>query len=149
MGYTGPCGSCSKIHYNCIGNRDASALVNEEDPGVIKTWTLVFIQFNCALASFPAQHVDMGMGLERIFNLLQNKSSNYIIDAFLPLFDAIDKLGNVGACEAEDVALKDTIYYYVVVDHARTLTFALAYGWMWTLDPITRRLKRSPRLCRN
>jgi alanyl-tRNA synthetase len=144
MGETGPCGPCSEIHYDRIGGgRDASSMVNADDPDVLEIWNIVFIQYNRetaatgsdssggGLKSLPAQHIDTGMGLERLVSVLQNKMSNYDIDCFQPLFDKIatltDKGPYTGRVGQDDVDLKDTAYR-AIADHARTLTFAIADG---------------------
>lgn len=133
MGDTGPCGPCTEIHYDRIGGRDAAALVNADDPDVIEIWNIVFIQYNRdekGLATLPAQHIDTGMGLERLVSILQDKRSNYDIDAFGPLFQKISEHSQVGdytGLVADDVTKKDTAYR-AIADHARTLCFAIADG---------------------
>jgi alanyl-tRNA synthetase len=133
MGETGPCGPCSEVHIDLRPDeerkkRDGSELVNMDDPRVMEIWNLVFIQFNRKsdgeLLKLPAQHVDTGMGFERICAVIQGKSSNYDTDIFKPLLNKISELAGkkYGKNEESDIAMR------VIADHIRAVSFAIADG---------------------
>jgi alanyl-tRNA synthetase len=145
MGDTGPCGPCTEIYIDRTPGKTGGKDVNGEDPRVMEIWNLVFIQYNRnadrSLTTLPAQHVDTGMGLERIIQVLQDKSDNFGIDLWAPLFDAISKLSGQKytgqftatnsvdpAAEAANPQLRTDIAFRVIADHARCLTFALTDG---------------------
>jgi alanyl-tRNA synthetase len=133
MGSTGPCGPCSEVHIDLRPDEEraqkpGTELVNMDDPKVMEIWNLVFIQFNRqsdgSLEKLPAQHVDTGMGFERMCAVLQGKRSNYDTDLFEPLLDKIGSLADVtyGEDEQTDIAMR------VIADHIRAVSFSVADG---------------------
>ena len=133
MGESGPCGPCSEIHIDLRGDADRAAvpgasLVNEDHPQVVEIWNLVFMQFNRkadgTLENLPAQHIDTGMGFERLCMALQGKQSNYDTDVFTPLLNKISSISGIayGKSEATDIAQR------VIADHIRAVAFAIADG---------------------
>ncbi|GLB52803.1 alanine--tRNA ligase [Neptunitalea chrysea] len=133
MGDQGPCGPCSEIHVDIRSVEEkakvsGAALVNNDHPQVVEVWNLVFMQFNRKangdLEKLPAQHVDTGMGFERLCMVLQGKQSNYDTDVFTPLLKEIELVTNhvYGKTEQTDIAMR------VIADHVRAVAFAIADG---------------------
>lgn len=126
MGETGPCGPCSEIHVDLTADGCGPELVNAGSPEVMEIWNLVFIQYNRRadgqLEELPSKHVDTGMGLERVVNVLQGVKSNYDTDLFQPIIqELIRRSGR--AYEGQDaVAMR------VIADHVRTLDLAIGDG---------------------
>ena len=159
MGDTGPCGPCTEIHVDLTPGpvntsverqREGAKLVNGPDARCIEIWNNVFIQYNAnpdgTFSPLPAQHVDTGMGFERVVSIIHGtknftdfenaKISNYETDVFRPIFDEIEKMsgkrygstlpaaGTTGETEQE----KEDVAFRVIADHIRTLSFAIADG---------------------
>ncbi|WKN41990.1 alanine--tRNA ligase [Tunicatimonas pelagia] len=133
MGDTGPCGPCSEIHIDLrpqqeIDKKPGKELVNQDHPLVVEIWNLVFMQFNRQasgeLHPLSAQHIDTGMGFERLAMAIQNKESNYDTDVFAPLIEQVSQRANVryGDQEETDIAIR------VIVDHIRAIAFTIADG---------------------
>lgn len=133
MGDTGPCGPCSEIHIDLrteeeIAKVPGKELVNQDHPQVVEIWNLVFMQYDRkadkSLVNLPAQHIDTGMGFERLAMALQGKKSNYDTDVFTPLIDFVAKKAGVKYKDNEqtDIAMR------VIVDHIRAIAFAIADG---------------------
>ena len=142
MGDQGPCGPCSEIHIDLrsteerakISGRD---LVNADHPQVVEIWNNVFMEFNRkadgSLEKLPAQHVDTGMGFERLCMAMQNVTSNYDTDVFTPLIRKVEEITGLKYTSNEvknisEEQNKTNIAIRVVVDHVRAVAFAIADG---------------------
>ena len=130
MGETGPCGPCTEIHIDRTPDKSGAKLVNAGKADVIEIWNLVFIQFNRGadkkLTPLPAQHVDTGMGFERITAVLQGKSSNYDTDVFTPILEAIGQLTSKKYGGRLDDMVD--VGFRVIADHLRMAVFAITDG---------------------
>jgi alanyl-tRNA synthetase len=134
MGDTGPCGPCSEIHYDIgeIGNQksvynDPVKGVNGANDRFREIWNLVFIQYNREkdgkLLELPSKNVDTGMGLERVVSVLQDTTSNYGTDLFMPIIRKLSDMSRKPyAADAAGTPFR------VIADHVRALVFAITDG---------------------
>ena len=149
MGDQGPCGPCSEIHVDIRSSAEKAlvsgkSLVNNDHPQVVEIWNNVFMEFNRkadgSLEKLPAQHVDTGMGFERLCMALQGVTSNYDTDVFTPLIKKVEEItgfkysSNVVSSSAvempqiSDEQNKTNTAIRVIVDHVRAVAFAIADG---------------------
>jgi len=149
MGETGPCGPCSELHLDLTPDGDSKgSLVNADSHLCIEIWNLVFIQFNAdrdgSFSPLAAQHVDTGMGFERVAAVMQatqgftdfsKATSNYDTDVFFPIFQKLSELsgksykstlpsGGKTCNEQEEI----DVAFRVIGDHLRALCFSIADG---------------------
>ena len=133
MGEVGPCGPCSELHIDLgqgtcpLSDKHECAVNLEGCWRFVELWNLVFMQYqrfaDGHLQELSAQHVDTGMGLERICRVLQEVDSNYSTDLFVPIMDKISEVtGQADSGEDAGVAFR------VIADHLRSLSFAVADG---------------------
>ena len=128
MGDTGPCGPCTEIFYDHGDHIWGGPPGSPEEDGdrYIEIWNIVFMQFNRqadgTMEPLPKPSVDTGMGLERIAAVLQHVNSNYDIDLFRTLIQAVAKV--TGATDLSNKSLR------VIADHIRSCAFLFADGVM-------------------
>jgi alanyl-tRNA synthetase len=142
MGDQGPCGPCSEIHVDIRSSAEkvsvsGKSLVNNDHPQVVEIWNNVFMEFNRkadgSLEKLPAQHVDTGMGFERLCMALQGVTSNYDTDVFTPLIKKVEEITGFkytsdAVKNISDDQNKTNIAIRVIVDHVRAVAFAIADG---------------------
>ena len=126
MGDTGPCGPCTEIFFDhgpdVAGGPPGSP--DEDGDRYVEIWNLVFMQFDRSadgkMTSLPKPSVDTGMGLERIAAVMQGVHSNYQIDLFANLIDAIARTLTVKNDGSSSLN--------VIADHIRACAFLIVDG---------------------
>lgn len=125
-GPNGPCGPCSEIFFDYGENKECPSL--DCKPGCpcgrfVEIWNLVFTQYNRreggTLEPLPNKNIDTGMGLERMASVLQGVKSNFEIDIFKPIIQAVL------------IHHPSTINHQLInaiADHIRAITFAIYDG---------------------
>ena len=135
MAETGPSGPDSEIHLDqglefCTKQsvKGHRCHINGDCGRFVELWNLVFIQYNrtspAQLDPLPKQHVDTGMGFDRIVSVLQGARSNYRTDHFEPILETTRRLAGHSREEVES----HWTPYRVIADHARAAAFLIADG---------------------
>lgn len=125
-GDNGPCGPCSEMFYDMVGNTGdldhegfLSAVKKET---VIEIWNDVFMEYEKkdgkVIGKLKQKNVDTGAGLERISAVMQGQKTGYETDMLKPVMDLIRE----NAKNPEDLSAR------IVVDHVRASTMLIADG---------------------
>jgi len=130
VGKSGPCGPDSEIFYDAGAGKACGpgcSGVSCECARFSEIWNLVFMQYDMQedgnLTPLKRKNIDTGMGLERTAAVLQGVTSDFEIDLFGPIVEAIEALSAVGRTADEIPTQRN-----VIADHIRGLSFLIAAG---------------------
>lgn len=151
----GPCGPCTEIFYDRGLEYDSDnlgiKLLIDDIPNsrYVEIWNNVFSMYNAKdgvkrenYEELPNKNIDTGMGLERMTTILQNKTSSYETDLFIPIIEYISKLSNREYLNNSD--------FRIIADHIKTITFAISDGATFSNEGrgyVLRRLLRRAYRC--
>ena len=128
-GDSGACGPCSELYLDrgpAFGCGSPDCKPGCECERFLEYWNLVFNQYfqdtDGKLTPLPKTGIDTGMGLERLATLVQNVDSIYESDELKTLVDFVCRETGV-TYEGAAIPSINTL-----VEHARSLTFAIADG---------------------
>ena len=134
----GPCGPDTEIFYDRGTKYDPENLgikmlqEDIENDRYIEIWNIVFSQFNSVTGlkrseypELPSKNIDTGSGLERLACIFQETETNYETDLFLPLIKFVEEYTGISYEKSVD-----KMPFRVIVDHIRSVTFAVADGAM-------------------
>jgi alanyl-tRNA synthetase len=130
----GPCGPDTEMFFDRGEAYDPEhiglRLLKEdmENDRYIEIWNIVFSQFNSipgkpreTYPELPSKNIDTGSGLERLACVIQETETNYETDLFLPMLNYLE---NYTKRNYKD----NKMAFRVIMDHVRSVTFAIADG---------------------
>ena len=131
VGDSGPCGPDSEIFFDAGEDKgcgpDCEGVACDCDR-FSEIWNLVFMQYDAqpdgSMKPLASKNIDTGMGLERTAAVLQGAATDYDIDAFRPIVEAIE------AAVSRPLDPEDMPYRNSIADHVRGLTFLVSEGVM-------------------
>ena len=132
----GPCGPDTEIFYDRGTKYDPNNIGLDllrkdiENDRYIEIWNIVFSQYNSVSGlpreqypELPSKNIDTGSGLERLACIFQETETNYETDLFMPMIKFLEQ--HTG-CSYDNPAYK--MAFRVIVDHVRSVTFAIEDG---------------------
>ena len=125
-GDNGPCGPCSEMFYDMLGNvgdLDKQGFIDaQKREDVIEIWNDVFMEYEKkdgkVIGKLKQKNVDTGAGLERMTAVMQGKNTAYDTDLFENIMLVLAPMG-VG----HDLRKKR-----IIADHIRTSVFLISDG---------------------
>jgi alanyl-tRNA synthetase len=145
-GPNGPCGPCSEIFYDYGEGVGCGKPDCTPDCGCgrfVEVWNLVFTQFDRqsdgSLKPLPGKNIDTGMGLERLASVMQGVRTNFEIDIFKPIVEAIESYSVQRTAYSEKKLTRYAVRsaqcepranVNAIADHIRAAAFAIANGVM-------------------
>jgi len=129
VGTTGPCGPDSEIFYDAGKARacgpDCAGVACTCDR-FSEIWNLVFMQYEAredgSLVPLKKKNIDTGMGLERTSAVLQGVATDFEIDLFGPIVEAIER------SLPGPISPESRIHRNVIADHVRGAVFLIGDG---------------------
>jgi len=128
---SGPCGPCTEIFSDRgveYGGFTTEVIKNDiENDRFIEIWNIVFSQYNSKpelnrqdYPELPSKNIDTGMGFERMVCIIQDKETNFETDLFMPMIKQLEEYTNI--------EYTGQMSFKVIVDHVRTVVFAVTDG---------------------
>ena len=128
-GDTGACGPCSELYFDRgeeFGCGSPDCKPGCDCDRYMEYWNLVFNQFNQnekgEFEPLPRTGIDTGMGLERLATLVQGVDSVFETDELKSLIEFVSRESGKKYEGSNMLPIK------VIVEHGRTLTFAMSDG---------------------
>lgn len=140
---SGPCGPCTEIYFDRGSKYDPKKKGIElfekdiENDRYVEIWNIVFSEFNNdgkgKLTPLARKNIDTGAGLERLASIMQEVPSDFDIDSFEPIINAIAKKTNdkydLKAYFSKSKKQKNINKNYIILaDHLKAATFMIADG---------------------